>query len=318
MNRLRVIEILFLGVLLAGCIGQPGIGIDVGLPIGKVVQNCISVQSTSPSKFITKGTIILGDFSERMLIGNLLAFDSSYEIPVHLPNIPIYWDGKVSPDGKWFAYETVNEEAEFTSTLIVLDTYGEERFTLPKDQEWGGFYWIDNQRVEMAYGDWQNDSPSSDVVNIFTGQRESLTPKLPDPWIPGGPSQAGLVQWKAVYDPTLTLVGYMRGEEPEQSFVLWDLQNNRSLWELNKWSIRTIRPAWSPDGKLLVVAALNQKEDSWDRFELYLINRDGKAEKWIDLKGYYSDATIREISWSPDGRYLVFGTIPEKPLLILT
>lgn len=316
MNRLRISGIMFLVILIAGCNIQ--VGTAVRLPIGQVVQNCISIQSASPSNFITGGTILLGDFSERMLIGNLLAFKKSDETPVQLPDVPIYWGGKVSPDGNWFAYETVNEDAEFTSELIILDADGTKQFAFPWDKKWREFYWIDDQRVELVYGDdWQSTPPRSDIVNFFTGQRETLIPKLLNPWIPGGPSVIGLVQWKAVYDPTLTLVGYMRGEEPEQSFVLFDLKNNRDLWELNKWSVRTIRPVWSPDGKLLAVVALNQKEDNWDRFELYLINRDGQAEKWIDLKEYYSGSTIRQVIWSPDGRYLAFATVPEKPLLIL-
>jgi dipeptidyl aminopeptidase/acylaminoacyl peptidase len=126
--------------------------------------------------------------------------------------------------------------------------------------------------------------------------------------MPGGPIIAQLVVWKASYDPTLSLVGYIRGYEPEQSFVLWDMKNNRELWELNKWTTRTVQPAWTQDEKRLAVVILNEKEDNWNRFELYLIDRNGNAEKWIDLKEHFKDDTV-SLTWSPDSRYLVIAPV---------
>jgi len=319
LNR-KALALLIFGCLIAGCKFDLR-SASISFPIHTVKQECVTVQSDLPVGFLTGGEIILGDFSKRSGIGNIMTLTSTSSQPVYLPSVPIYWSGETSPDGQWFAYQTVKEEAnsQFTATLIVLNMDGKIQLTLPWNEKWEDFYWLNNQQLEFPYiweGDWKSTPHISDIVNVSTGQIENITSSLPDSWIPDGPLVAGLVVWKAVYDPTLSVAGYMRGSEPEQSFVLWDLQNHRELWNLNKWSIRETHPEWTPNGKILAVAVLNQKEDDFDRFELYLVNRDGHAEKWIDLKGYFKNASL-SMSWSPNGRYLAIVPNGEQPFLIL-
>ena len=94
------------------------------------------------------------------------------------------------------------------------------------------------------------------------------------------------------------------------SFVLWDLQTNRELWSLNKNSVIHTEPAWSPDGKWLAVVAMDDAEDNFDRFQLFLVDRDGRvAQQWIDLRGG-KGIGAGELKWSPDGRYLALGGNP--------
>jgi hypothetical protein len=281
------------------------------------MQQCVEVRSERSTALLFNGTILLGDFSEQAGSAHILRLTSDINQPVLLHDVPLFAGGDTSPDGKLFAYETVEED--YVSTLIVLDANGEVVFTLPWDKIWGGFYWLNNQQIEFPFfwdGYWQGASPVSDIINVVTDQRETIEPELMDPWMPGGPLVPMLVVWKTVYDPTLSIVGYMRGDEPEQSFVLWDLKDNRELWQLNKWSTRTVRPAWTPDGKKLAVVVLNQKEDDWDRFELYLVDRNGRPEKWIDIRGYFKNAAIN-INWSPNGRYLAIAPNEKQALLIL-
>ena len=296
--------VLFFVAIIARC--HPN-----SLPIQEIVQKCVSVQSELSEGFLTEGTVLLGDFAERALVGQMMALPAGSNLPIYLPDVPTFWGGVSSPNGKLFAYKTVDVNKDYSSTLIVLNTNGEVTFTLPWDENWGTFYWLNSQQLEFPYvwnDYWQNAPPISDVINVTTGQREKIAPELPDPWMPGGPIIAQLVVWKASYDPTLSLVGYIRGYEPEQSFVLWDMKNNRELWELNKWTTRTVQPAWTQDEKRLAIVVLNEKEDNWDRFELYLIDRNGNAEKWIDLKEHFKDDTV-SLTWSPDTRYLIIAPV---------
>ena len=313
MNKLKL---LILAVLVTGC--QINIPFSASsLPIQEVNKECALMQSELPVGFLTAGTVLLGDFSERAAIGQIMTLTSEADQPAYLPDVPIFSGGANSPDSRLFAYTTVDED--YSSTLVVLDANGKVEFTLPWDEKWGGFNWLNNQQLEFPFfwdDYWQNTSPISDVVNVLTGHSQAIAPALPEPWLPGGPLIPLLVVWKTAYDPTLAFVGYMRGEEPEQSFVLWDLKNNRELWTLKKWSVRTIRPAWTPDGKKLAVVVLNQKEDNWDRFELYLVDHDGYAEKWIDVKGYFKNTSLN-ISWSPNNRFLAIVPNEGQSFLIL-
>ncbi len=316
MNLRKGSVFLVLGALAAGCqLDLPLVGAP--LPVQAAKSECVTIQSELSAGFLVSGTILLADFSEHD--SKLMALNPTSIQPVDLPDIPVLNNGgETSPDATMFAYETVRQEPDstFSSTEVVLNGHGKVKFTFPWDRKWGGFDWLNNRQLVFDYWEgWQSDPPVNDVVDIVIGQHETITPILPNPWLPGGPLMAGLVVWKAVYDPSLSVIGYMRGNEPQQSFVLWDLKNNRELWELNKWSTRTIRPAWTPDGKRLAVAALNQKEDNWDRFELYLVDRDGHAQKWIDIKGYYKDSRMY-LNWSPNGRYLAIIS-SKRPLLIL-
>jgi len=308
---------LILAMAVTGC--QPGLFISpASLPIQEVIQECVPIQEELPKGLFTNGKILFGDFSEHAGSGEIMVLTPEASQPIYLPDVPSFSGGEQSPDGKLFAYETAGEDN--SSTLVVLNVNGEVVFTLPWDEKWGGFYWLNNQQLEFPYfwnGYWQNAPPISDIISVTTRQRETIAPELPDSWIPGGPQITRLVVWKTAYDPTLSVVGYIRGNEPEQSFVLWDLKNNRGLWELDEWTKRTVPPAWTQDGKKLAVVVLNEKEDNWDRFELYLIDHNGDAEKWIDIREYFKDDFV-SITWSPDGRYLAITPFYKtQPLLIL-
>lgn len=62
---------------------------------------------------------------------------------------------------------------------------------------------------------------------------------------------------------------------------------------------------------------MNQKENNWDRFEFFLVDPNGNATQWIDMKGLYQDVLITDMNWSPDGRYLAFLAPIDKPFLVL-
>jgi len=318
MLTIKKIFMLLLTLLVAGC--QTGFfAPPVSLPIQQVAQECIPVQEELPRGFLADGKILFVEIADYVTRPPIMVLESGAEQPTLIPDIPRYSGGAYSPDRRLYAYETWIDD--YYSAIVVINANGEIVLTLPWDGKWSGFYWLNSQQLEFPYfweDYWQNAPPISDVIDVTTGARETLSPELPNPWIPGGQLMTRLVIWKAAYDPTLSLVGYIRGREGEQSFVLWSIQEQRALWELNRWSTRTIFPRWTQDGEKLAVVAMNEKSDGWDRFELYIVDRNGNAEKWVDIKGYFKDDEV-EISWSPNGRYLAISPIfnPANPFLIL-
>ncbi|MFH2102931.1 MAG: hypothetical protein ABIJ39_06200 [Chloroflexota bacterium] len=284
---------------------------SIGLPIRTVSQECLPIEPTLPPDFLANGLVIIGDFTENPGIGDLMVLTYPNNGLSALPDVPSYWFGEVSLDSRWLVYYNVSNEI---SRLVVLGGDAQVHSTISWEDSWSMLAWLDYQRLVVTSIDGH---PVTTIINPFTDERETITTSLPNYWIPDEPLIVRLVIWRVVFDSSLTRVAYMRQDQLGQRFVLFDMERNRELWVLDKWSARTVRPEWSPDGEWLAVIALNQVEDEWDRFELYLVNHEGQAEKWIDIRGYYTDADVDEMSWSPDGRYIAIAPFAEGPFLVV-
>lgn len=281
------------------------------LPIREELRECLSIQGELQQGFLAEGVVIIGDFTEKAGVGELMMLTSKDDQLLPLLGAPTFGGMEgTSLDSKWLVYDHADDEIE--GDLVVLSSDGQVHSLIDWEDAWGIVKWLDHERLVIIHLD---ESPiSSDILNPFTGHRQILSLSLPSPWIPPDWVPG---RWKVVYDPTLTRVVYMREVGLTKSFVLWDLPNNEELWRLDKYSTSIFSPVWSPDGTQLAIAALNEKQDDWDRFELFISDRDGLATQWIDLKGSYIDSLIKEVKWSPDGRYIAIAPIPEKPFLIL-
>jgi len=64
-----------------------------------------------------------------------------------------------------------------------------------------------------------------------------------------------------------------------------------------------IAEAWSPDNKQ--IAFVSDREDGY--YRLYLMNSDGSNQRYIALSTD-SERDVTNVAWSPDGRYIVYGT----------
>ncbi len=61
--------------------------------------------------------------------------------------------------------------------------------------------------------------------------------------------------------------------------------------------------AWSPNGKQ--VAFISDRDGGY--YRLYLMNPDGTDQKHVPLITD-SERDVTSVSWSPDGRYIVYAT----------
>jgi dipeptidyl aminopeptidase/acylaminoacyl peptidase len=275
--------------------------------------------------FLAIGSIVVADSTEvdaklQLLTSKELGFSS-------LSGVPSFYEGISSPNGEWLAYISANDQPAETWVLVVVSAGGQVSFSkslsslVPWDPSLGfRFKWLDNQQVIVK--DPQFGSVTFSIINPFTLQRQQLTLELPDLFAKDPDHLSKEIAWGAAPDPTLTRAAYLRRRvDPVADWynlVLWDLETGKELWVLNKGTTQFTEPVWSPDGGQLAVVALNEGEDNYDRFELFIVSRDGQAQKWVDIKGYYPDALSGRLKWSPNGRYIAF-TLKwgGRPLLIL-
>lgn len=227
----------------------------------------------------------------------LTAEDKSLRPLLDLPGY--YGSGKVSPDNKHFAYWDSKD-------LVILLPDGSIQFIQAWNDRWRSIQgWLDNQQIIFTH--WKETQISLDLYNPFNNQTQILSPQLSDIHRFSFES-SGWPIWKLVYNSDLTRLVYMRdhGGIISPELVLNDLTTNETLWELARSSpgIKHM-PVWSPNGEELAVAASDDPEDNFKRFQLFLITQNGKAQQWIDIKadlGFGNDQLV----WSPDNKYLAF------------
>jgi WD40 repeat protein len=239
-----------------------------------------------------------------MIQSQLMGLTSQSREPQILPDLPKSdSNGAVSPNGKWLAYSG-------DMILYILSSDGKIEASLPRNAQWRRFQgWLDNERIVFDRG--ERIPVAVNVVNPFTGEDQYMMPRFKD-FYTYTFEDSGWFTWKLVYDPTLTRVAYMRDNGESQgkspSLVLVDLENNQTLWELERYSPgEWLMPTWSPDGSQMAAYAADDPQDDYKRFQLFTVDRMGQATQWIDVrKAGIVGGIGTEMKWSPDGRYLAF------------
>lgn len=136
------------------------------------------------------------------------------------------------------------------------------------------------------------DVESKAVRRLYEGQR------MEGPvWSPDGSEIAFVDQ------PCILILNVESGESEELSCY--------SEPQLEGKGVRPASPHWSPDGKMLVWAAVNAAER---RHEVWVIDRATGSHRviWTGETDYQTEAWAP--SWSADGRYLAFAFMDKPPV----
>lgn len=276
---------------------------------------CEDVKSSNLDELNSKGTIIFHDKYYDAYMMNLKTFT---KVKLNADD-EVVFSIEVSPDQQLAAYQ-LGSRNTLKSNLIIIDISGVTQITIPWEEGWSFIAsWLDNQRLLInAYGELSDGQPGLAakefstflVLNPFTGERKLLEPDFPNIY-----SHHMFPAWSGfgstAYSPTLDRVVYLLANGPDSDFhyVLWDMDEERSLADFAIIDVPNAIPRWSPNGQEFAITLDLIEDDNtikWPVYNLYTVSRDGDLKKIADLSKYYLWYSIGEYSWSPDGRYIAF------------
>jgi len=186
--------------------------------------------------------------------------------------------------------------------LVITDALGVPRATFPTVDGFGSIIgWLQDGQLLVSLV----DGPTDDVLLLDpeSGKTEVFAHGLPDVYDNFPPPLWG---FPVQYDPTLARALYLRDLFTEEGLgmILWDLEANEMLWQLDGTAAMSATPQWSPDGSQ---AAFAEPLDTLGyQYELSLIDRQGRVSRVTDLGSAYglSVTIISSMRWSPDGRQI--------------
>lgn len=169
--------------------------------------------------------------------------------------------------------------------------------------------WLDDNRLATYFTD---ESPiRMRVWDTSKGSSVGAEFELPGVWIP---ADTILTRWGAIFSGDLRLAAYAVGNPVAEAVALWDTQDAKILWQIDRWSPSTIRPAWDPQGTRLAVASVDEPR----KLEVFLVDHAGNGVKWVDVHPDVPlDGALVDVIWSPNGRYVALIPIGGEPLFVL-
>jgi hypothetical protein len=264
-------------------------------------QNCITVEDTIPSGFLSEGSIIL-TIQDGAGNDQLFALDT-VENKLRLLSEERGYIINISPDGKWLAWDIDKDFNNQTATALeVLSANGQVLSTIPYNEgDWGSgpLYWMENSWVAFDL-----HQISQTFVNVFTGQivqrdyssRELSIYNMTFPFY-----AAGLT--RAVFQRDI-LGQYV-------SMVLRDMESGKDLWKAEIGSgLWIIRPQWTPDSSRFVVGIPQDVYAPFFQFQLFIVDRDGGATQVTHITKPENE--IFQTIWSPDERYVAFWLLVDS------
>jgi Tol biopolymer transport system component/DNA-binding winged helix-turn-helix (wHTH) protein len=208
--------------------------------------------------------------------------------------------GKWTSDGRFFIFQNRPERR--------IDIWA-----LPEER---GFHWRKRggKPIQLTAGpfNFQDPLPSKDGKGIFAI---------------GESHRAEVIRYDSRSDQ---FVPYLSGISAEGlafsrdgQWVAYTSYPDGTLWrskvdgserrQLTFLPLRVLLPRWSPDGKQIAFNATLPGAETW---HIYVVSSEGGTPQRI----VPSDQSQMDVTWSPDGNSLVFGTlnVPNSPMPIYT
>ena len=259
-------------------------------------ENCLTVENSLPTGFLSDGEIILADNDPRKMgftLSTLSAVDNTLRL---LPDSKFDHVPYVSPDGKWLAHdiERTSDQGQPQEFLEIRSLDGLQRRAIPWSKDWYGLSgWVDTENIKL-----QLDPVNTiGVLNTSTGKMKKFDFSAPELYVvrTGG----------ITLDPQLTRVVYQYNNVEEFTrWVLLDLQSKKELWRRDIGYQPWTTPDWTPDGTRFAVGLPTDVPDGF--MELYIVDRAGNEQQATHLEKAGLQAEILQTRWSPDQRYIAF------------
>jgi hypothetical protein len=200
---------------------------------------------------------------------------------------PPFW----SPDGQWLAFRV--QDVNSNEDIYAIRRDGSQLTNLSANENLPG------DGAPYALSGWINNhvilhSRSNGTIYLLRVEDGSVTPLFDTPL-----AKSDLV----VPSPDGYFLAYTEASDSVTNLKLLtpDGSTARELTAFRKTSIYPI--VWSPDGTRLGFVSLTNGGDPNDGQDVYIIGSDGQNIQQI----YHSDfASINELHFSPDGRFLLF------------
>lgn len=203
------------------------------------------------------------------------------------------WAYAVSPDGATVAYAALRPDGGMDLWAVAADGGEPELLLACPEAACGGPNWaVDGRRLvyeryELRVGGNPPDTPRLWLLDTVTGETIRLFANeevvgSTGRWSPGG-------QWLSYYDPA------------ERGIQVYNLEDGRHFLI---YSSLNDPGAWSPDGRSLVLPALDEQGE---RFAVRLLRLDPEESEGetVDLTGGL-DVEDGAADWSPDGQWIAF------------
>lgn len=147
-------------------------------------------------------------------------------------------------------------------------------------------------------GQWMSyTSPSTNSIRIYNlVDGRSLTLDLPS---------SAPVEWSPVAYQFLLWETQLKGSQYHRDLKVFDVNKGQMTDLFQNDHYEDYQAAWSPDGQWVAINRGDASSmDSSIEEKIWLVKSDGsQAHVWIDHPG----TSYGELSWSPDGRYLLFS-----------
>ncbi len=263
-------------------------------------ENCVTIEEGLPEDVEPADELILYDWE----LGRNRVYDFSVGYDRRSPFVIPFWgddDFVPSPDGKWMAYtvKTYNEKGvgAKSRTLEVQNVEGRKLDMADWQVDWQYILgWTDDQRLILYVPTYASPAGSVVLLNPFTTEWEVFSPSLPTRVEVKG-SDPDFFE----YNPSMTQVVYSSAATLDSRFryvINWrliDLSSQQVLWTgIGSYGFFS---KWSPNGKRFVFVDVIQ--DDYDN--VLVIEQDGKVRV---IRNNVESIDERDLSWSPDGRYL--------------
>jgi hypothetical protein len=267
-------------------------------------QICLSPQNLSRSLEVElDGTVLTFSIDNPNYFLDLETKEA-FSIPFSLSHHRLF-GGRISPNNLWIAFEVDrldNNGDVLDSELVILDAYGQQITIMSWMKEWGVLRgWLDDEHLFID-GKYPHRGTIF-IVNPFLEQVKELPPidlNIYDGYPPA--------VWSVFPNSELTLALYLNDSSQEAGvgYNLWNIMTGEKIWHQDSRTAPNILPFWSPDWKQFGVI-VEENVILENQAEIFIVDNSGNLILQTNFSSSYSYVFIgRNLTWSPDGRHLVF------------